>query len=191
MHTDGCKGQVDVRTTRHNDIAYSIYRALSTVANIEVIREPPIEGSPSLRNDIRVIAMQGAAVPNMDIDLTVRSVALNAEGALRKAQSVRDPLSRTNLDSIVDVITLNLNVILEEWRGAKRNKISAVEGYTWRDRFRALPITTGGYCDPEATQLIRSWRTAMSPSTYSNMIQDISTKLVRYRAYEGKVQIGR
>jgi C-terminal processing protease CtpA/Prc len=184
---DGCGGLLGVRTSRHNDIAFSIYRALSSLPKVEVIREPPIEGSSSLRNDIRVITVQGAPLSDLDIDLTVRSV-VSGKTRPRSSRSLeRSQRPGANLDTIADVTMKELDATLGDWRTKKAEKVNGIVGYDRLPYFHALPISTGGYTDPQGLRLLQSWKNVMSPSSYTNMIQEISMKLVRFRAYEGRI----
>jgi hypothetical protein len=186
LHHDGCSKNKAIRTARHNSIAWSIIHSLRTVKGLQVTSEPPIEGSPNLRNDIRLVALDRAPLPEMDIDLTVRNLTGSwaADTAARsfrqRLSAVAPPIERLKrIEDFADAIT-------EGWRRVKHNKIDAIEGYERARFFRVLPISLGGYCDKLATKMLDDWKKALAPWSYTHMCQTISCTLVKARAVNAR-----
>jgi hypothetical protein len=182
-----------IRAPKVHDITHSIVTGLNSVAKVQITKEPPIEGSSSLRNDIRIVAMQSARIQDADIDIMVKSIATGGRSNpsrltnTRIQFTTRNPSAPFNPATITPACTLQLDTMLSQWRKVKRDKVEGVVGYERISKFHSLPITTGGYCDGEGIRLFQSWKMGMNPGFFTNMIQDISTKLIKYRASRGKV----
>lgn len=183
-HSERCREMKTTRTMRHNQIQWAMVSALRTVRGVDVTREPPIEGSSSLRNDIRITSGPTAPIQDADIDLTVRFISTTGKSS--PSWAIKHFTQPTDISSpasdLVTIANATMLKILARWRAEKLTRISGIEGYSRLPRFHVFPISTGGFCDPEAERMLQVWKSAMPPSSYTRLIQEISLILVRCRA---------
>jgi hypothetical protein len=151
---------------------HAIASALRTIRGVQIEIEPPIEGSRSLRNDIRVIALQSSVIQDMDIDLTISSLTKVGSGSLQCSVPVKS----------LEAAHLALDKLVDRDRKVKRDKVGTIQAYTRRGCFHVLPISPGGYCDTEATRFFTTLKKALSPSSYSHLKQQIAVIIVKARA---------
>jgi hypothetical protein len=175
LHHDSCSKQKGRRTTRHTQVLHEFSRALSSVKKTHVTIEPPIEGTADLRNDIRVVALEGCLLNDVDLDLTIRSMTKQF------GQITPSGLSEVT-GKTIESLCAAADIVVSEWRNEKQRKIHGLAHYVRAPLFVVLPISNGGYCDPDAQRLLKAWKEAMSPWSFLYMSQSISVKLIRSRA---------
>jgi hypothetical protein len=176
LHHDGCSGLKGPRVTRHNAVLHAIAGALRTIKGAEVIIEPPIEGSASLRNDIRFIPLNSANIQDMDIDITIRSMT-STRAAFRLNLPIRS----------IEAAVCGVDTVMARGRKEKRDKVASVSGYSRLDKFVVLPMSPGGYCDEEGIKFFKMLRKALSPTSYVYMTQKIALILVKARAHGARL----
>lgn len=177
LHNDHCELLKGPRVTRHNAVMHALASALRTIRGIQIEIEPPIEGSPSLRNDIRVIALQSSAIQDLDIDITVGSLTSARGCSFQCAFPIKS----------LEAAHLALDKIVAQQRQIKLDKVAAIQAYTRRNYFHIFPISPGGYCDTEATRFFSILKKALSPSSFSHLKQQIAIILVRARANGARI----
>jgi hypothetical protein len=119
----------------------------------------------------------------MDIDLTIKSLASRDSTRGRGRAFLERSRAPIDLTTIIETTTLSIDAEMETWRQEKVDKVKAIAGYDRLNCFHALPMSTGGYCDGPALRILKAWKDALGPSSYVYMIQTISVKLVKFRAF--------
>jgi hypothetical protein len=190
QHPDVCDQQRDMRSTRHHQITNAMLRALRQIEGCSAQPEPPIEGSPSLRNDIRITTMQGHTLTPADYDISLISLA-----TLRGADihdytptfpaQVLDGLKALPIDGqpkAVEDAYRTAYALINERRARKVNKTKRFPEYLANHNFHPILMTTGGIMDAATESIWKDWKNNMTASTYNRLVTDVSLILVKARA---------
>jgi hypothetical protein len=180
-HPDVCQRNHMTATVRHNLIVRACARMAASAKGVTVTLEPPTEGSPSLRNDLRLESTDNARLQAVDVDVSVLSLPSRApreHATLLSATAVRDP-SATDFAAQAAEATQSL---LLTRHGAKLHKVGNFPAYLRTHTFRPLVISAGGVLEESSLALIKTWLAAASPWAKAHFWKDLSLTIVRCRA---------
>jgi hypothetical protein len=186
-HGDVCSRNPMGVTTRHNMLTRALGRLAQSATGAVVSYEPPIEGSPLLRNDIRVTVLARSRLSAVDIDLSVVYLpTLLSAGDHQIPQVTRASLAATRASTAhtqLSVDTLStIQARLLPRHAVKLAKVGRFPDYMAAHTFRPVVMSAGGVLEESASGLVKSWLAAASPWAKEHFWKDWSLILVRCRA---------
>lgn len=187
QHPDVCDRNPRGRTVRHNLLVQALARFLRSVPGTSIALEPPIEGSPSLRNDLRITSLSTSRIASTDIDLSVVAMATS----LGEVDYVTPVVSRTAMAAATKTAAfqdLPLASALDVQRALlpryrlKLHKVNQFPDYASHHNFRPLVLSAGGILEDSALSLLRSWFPAAGVWAKTRLWKELSLVILRCRA---------
>lgn len=176
-HADACLKNPMGSTIRHNQIVRACARLATSLNGVAATFEPPIEGSVSLRNDLRLTVLASARLEAVDVDVSLVALKSNRPAPSR---SPTRPLP-TGSELVTDA-TACIQMQLRARHKEKVDKVSQYPAYLESNVFRPLIISAGGVLEESSLDLVKTWLAAAPSWARSQFWISLSLTIVRCRA---------
>lgn len=168
-------------TSRSGQVVRSCARLVSSIRGVSAAFEPPIEGTPALRNDLRLTVLANSPVEAVEIDVSHVHLAgpqTDPPPAPALARAPAGPLASLLRNEAAALIPEQLLKRHLE----KISKVQRFPTYLQHHHFRPIILSSGGIFEESSLGLVKTWMASAPLWVRPRFWQDISIIIVRCRA---------